>query len=98
HSMPQGGLVRVLARRETHGGRGMLRIDIVDQGCGIPTELLHRVFEPFFTTKAQGTGMGLAVVKRNIEAHHGEISLVSVPGRGTTFTLRLPLTQPTSTP
>jgi PAS domain S-box-containing protein len=97
-AMPQGGMVRVLARRETQGGRGMLRIDIADQGCGIPTELIHRVFEPFFTTKAQGTGLGLAVVKRIIEAHHGESSLESVPGRGTTFTLRLPLTQSTSTP
>jgi signal transduction histidine kinase len=97
-AMPQGGVVQVLSRRETHGSRGMLRIDVVDEGCGIPTELLHRVFEPFFTTKAQGTGLGLAVVKRIIEAHRGELSVESVPGRGTTFTLRLPLHQPTSTP
>jgi signal transduction histidine kinase len=97
-SMPQGGLVRVGARRETHGGRDMLRIDVADQGCGIPTELLHRVFEPFFTTKAQGTGLGLAVVKRIIEEHSGEISVESAPGRGTTFTIRLSLTQPTSPP
>ena len=97
-AMPHGGVVRVLARRETQGGRGMLRIDISDQGCGIPTELLHRVFEPFFTTKAQGTGLGLAVVKRITEEHGGEVSVESVPGRGTTFTLRLPLSQSTSTP
>ncbi|MFY0573139.1 sensor histidine kinase [Cystobacter fuscus] len=97
-AMPQGGGVRVLARRELHEDRELLRIDVVDQGCGIPTELLHRVFEPFFTTKAQGTGLGLAVVKRIIEEHHGELSLESTPGRGTTFSIRLPLNQPTSPP
>ncbi|MFL5356030.1 ATP-binding protein [Archangium sp.] len=97
-SMPQGGLVRVSARSEPHGGKELLRIDVADHGCGIPTELVHRVFEPFFTTKAQGTGLGLAVVKRIIEEHHGEMSLESAPGRGTTFTFRLPLTQPTSPP
>ncbi|WP_306818143.1 ATP-binding protein [Archangium lipolyticum] len=95
-SMPQGGPIQVRARREPHGGKDMLRIDVTDQGCGIPTELVHRVFEPFFTTKAQGTGLGLAVVKRIIEEHHGEISVESAPGRGTTFTLRLPLTQLTT--
>lgn len=98
HAMPQGGVVQVRARREPHGNKEVLRIDVADQGCGIPTELVHRVFEPFFTTKAQGTGLGLAVVKRNIEEHHGELALESTPGRGTTFTFRIPLTQPTSLP
>jgi signal transduction histidine kinase len=97
-SMPQGGLVRVHARREAHGGREQLRIDVADQGPGIPAELLHRVFEPFFTTKAQGTGLGLAVVKRILEEHRGEIAVESTPGRGTTFTFRLPLSQPPSFP
>ncbi|QRK12773.1 GAF domain-containing protein [Archangium violaceum] len=97
-AMPQGGVVQVRARREAQGSRDVLRIDVADQGCGIPTELVHRVFEPFFTTKAQGTGLGLAVVKRIIEEHHGEMTLESAPGRGTTFTFRLPLTQPTSLP
>ncbi|WNG54885.1 GAF domain-containing protein [Archangium gephyra] len=97
-AMPQGGVVQVRARREAHGHKDVLRIDVADQGCGIPTELVHRVFEPFFTTKAQGTGLGLAVVKRNVEVHHGELALESKPGRGTTFTFRLPLTQPTSPP
>jgi signal transduction histidine kinase len=97
-SMPQGGEVRVQVRRETQGSREWLRIDVVDQGCGIPTELLHRVLQPFFTTKAQGTGLGLAVVKRILEEHHGELALESTPGRGSTFTFRLPFTQPTSQP
>ncbi|XXF79154.1 ATP-binding protein [Myxococcaceae bacterium GXIMD 01537] len=93
-SMPNGGLLRVLARRDASVGREHLRIDVVDQGPGIPAELVHRVFEPFFTTKAQGTGLGLAVVKRILEEHRGEIAVDSTPGRGTTFTFRLPLTLP----
>jgi PAS domain S-box-containing protein len=93
-AMPGGGRVQVRARRESHAGKEHLRIDVVDQGPGIPSELLHRVFEPFFTTKAQGTGLGLAVVKRILEEHRGEIAVDSTPGRGTTFTFRLPLTQP----
>ncbi len=84
------------ARRDTHAGREQLRIDVMDQGPGIPAELLHRVFEPFFTTKAQGTGLGLAVVKRILEEHRGEIAVESAPGRGTLFTFWLPLTQPQS--
>jgi signal transduction histidine kinase len=94
-AMPQGGTVRVRCRRELHGSRDRVRIDISDQGMGIPTELLHRVFEPFFTTKAQGTGLGLAVVRRIVEEHLGEIAVDSAPGRGTTFTIRLPFLSPT---
>ncbi|ADO69442.1 ATP-binding protein [Stigmatella aurantiaca] len=95
HAMPHGGVVRVNARREPHAGRDFLRIDVTDQGMGIPAELLHRVFEPFFTTKAQGTGLGLAVVKRILEEHRGEIAVEGAQGQGTTFTLRLPFQPPT---
>jgi signal transduction histidine kinase/PAS domain-containing protein len=91
HAMPRGGVVKVRARREMYAGREHLRIDISDQGMGIPAELLHRVFEPFFTTKAQGTGLGLAVVKRILEEHRGEIAVENTSDRGTTFTLRFPL-------
>ncbi|HLL01915.1 MAG TPA: ATP-binding protein [Myxococcaceae bacterium] len=91
HAMPRGGQVRVHAHRESYAGREHVRMDISDQGMGIPSELLHRVFEPFFTTKAQGTGLGLAVVKRILEEHRGEIAVESTSGRGTTFTLRFPL-------
>lgn len=94
HAMPQGGEVKVSARREPHDNRDQVRIDLSDKGMGIPPELLHRVFEPFFTTKAQGTGLGLAVVRRILDEHRGDISVDSAPGRGTTFTIRLPFLPP----
>jgi signal transduction histidine kinase len=86
-AMPHGGRLSVSARRD----RGSVRIEITDTGPGIPSEVRHRIFEPFFTTKASGTGLGLAVVKRIIEGHQGEIVLESHEGQGTVFTLRLPL-------
>ncbi|HEY8079271.1 MAG TPA: ATP-binding protein [Labilithrix sp.] len=66
------------------------RVDVIDRGPGIPDSLRARVFEPFFTTKASGTGLGLAVVKRIVDAHRGSIDIVSSP-TGTTFSILLPL-------
>jgi signal transduction histidine kinase len=70
--------------------RARARVDVIDCGPGIPEAVRERVFEPFFTTKASGTGLGLAVVKRIVDAHRGTIDIVSGP-EGTTFTIRLPL-------
>ncbi len=86
-SMPGKGTLTLRATRE----RFTARIDVGDTGCGISDENLARIFEPFFTTKATGTGLGLAVVKRIVDEHRGELSVESTPGRGTTFTIRLPL-------
>lgn len=88
-AMPRGGVLRIRGAEDA-GGR-TLRLEFVDQGTGVPAELAGRIFEPFFTTKAAGTGLGLAVVKRFVEAHRGSIEFSSQPGRGTTFTLRLPI-------
>jgi signal transduction histidine kinase len=65
---------------------------IRDNGAGIPQENLLAVFDPFFTTKkrGEGTGLGLSVATGIVRNHHGEITLASVPGRGTTVTLRWP--------
>jgi len=86
-AMERGGVLSVgLALQE---GR-TLRITVGDSGAGIRREDLGRVFDPYFTTKASGTGLGLAVVHRIVEAHGGEIRLESEPGKGTTFTVLLP--------
>ncbi|HYD00478.1 MAG TPA: ATP-binding protein [Phycisphaerales bacterium] len=73
-------------------GRGQLRIDIIDNGPGIQPELQRRVFEPFFTTKGlRGTGLGLAVTSRIVESHNGKVLLSTVPGKGATFSVVLPI-------
>jgi two-component system NtrC family sensor kinase len=67
-------------------------IKVADFGCGIPRENLTKIFDPFFTTKGQkGTGLGLAVVWGIVEKHDGKIEVQSEVGKGTTFTLRLPI-------
>ena len=89
-AMPRGGTLRIRAAREPGDGK-LLRIEVIDQGTGVPQELAPRIFQPFFTTKAAGTGLGLAVVKRFVDAHGGSIHFHSRQGEGTTFTLRLPV-------
>src|SRR5205807_8538033 len=68
---------------------GSVAIRVSDGGSGIPAEIRDRMFDPFFTTKANGSGLGLAVVHRAIEAHRG-IVLVDTGARGTRFTVVLP--------
>jgi len=68
-----------------------LSVAISDTGPGILPEAQQRIFEPFFTTKAQGTGLGLAIARQVIEEHGGSIEVASESGRGTTFTIWLPL-------
>jgi len=82
----KGQTVRVGGRAE---GDGYV-VEIADQGPGVPAELQARIFEPFFTTREKGTGLGLPLAKKLIEAHRGTLSLHSEPG-ATTFTVRLPL-------
>ncbi|EOQ58505.1 MULTISPECIES: two-component system sensor histidine kinase AtoS [Escherichia] len=66
-------------------------ISIEDNGCGIDLSLQKKIFDPFFTTKASGTGLGLALSQRIINAHQGDIRVASLPGYGATFTLILPI-------
>ncbi len=89
-AMPEGGTLTVRARVEG----GAATIEIADTGPGIPREVRERIFEPFFTTKATGTGLGLAVVKRIVDDHGGQVEVRPVPGGGTVFALRLPLAPP----
>ncbi|MCC6621682.1 MAG: hypothetical protein IT385_10535 [Deltaproteobacteria bacterium] len=64
---------------------------VVDDGPGIPLDRQEAVFSPFFTTKAEGTGLGLSVATDLVSAHGGRLTLVSAPGQGCTFTVRLPV-------
>jgi two-component system NtrC family sensor kinase len=88
-AMPNGGVVRVEVRRD---GDWVLAT-VGDDGPGIEPAVIERIFEPFFTTKrlTGGTGLGLSVSLGIAEAHGGSLTASSDPGRGATFTLRLPL-------
>ncbi len=89
-AMPTGGTLTVRLRRGELAGRPMACVDVTDTGPGIAPDIEPRIFEPFFTTRPMGTGLGLAVVKRIVLAHHGELRVSTAEGRGTTFTLCLP--------
>ena len=75
------------------GPRRLIRIAVRDSGAGIAPENLSRLYEPFFTTKPDGTGLGLSITRRIVQEHAGSIAVQSDPGRGTTFTLEIPLWQ-----
>jgi two-component system sensor histidine kinase HydH len=88
-SMEPGGElgVELSADEENH----RIEIRVSDTGCGIPGKHLSRIFDPYFTTKSTGTGLGLAIAHNIMEAMGGKINISSRPGKGTTFTLRIPI-------
>jgi signal transduction histidine kinase len=86
-AMPQGGVLRFDSHRAADR---QVELAIADTGVGIPPEHLSRIFDLYFTTKDAGSGIGLSMVYRTIQLHDGHIEVQSTPGRGTTFTLRLP--------
>jgi signal transduction histidine kinase len=85
-SMPGGGVLTVSA---TPAG-DLVEITVTDTGSGMDEETRSNIFTPFFTKKARGIGLGLAVTKRIIEAHHGTITVQSTPSVGTSFTIIVP--------
>jgi len=89
---PDGGRVRLEARRDASDHV----IDIVDEGSGIPADIVPKIFDLYFTTKADGTGVGLAVTHQIVEAHQGRIEVDSSPGRGTRMRIRIPANQEAS--
>jgi signal transduction histidine kinase len=81
------------AMRQDDGGDGReaVRIEMQDDGPGMPPDVAERVFDPFFTTKAQGSGLGLAIVRKIVDAHDGQIDLRTAPGGGTLIRVTLPV-------
>jgi signal transduction histidine kinase len=106
-AMPDGGTLVLRTSRLSRGearaagapagtdAEQWVRVDVADSGTGIPSDVLAHLFEPFFTTKEEGrgTGMGLAAVYGAVQAHQGTVLVDSAPGRGSTFSLLLPLAE-----
>jgi signal transduction histidine kinase len=94
-AMPRGGVLRLEVRDA--GEPGLVELRVSDTGQGIPPERLRLIFEPFFTTKEPdesghgGTGLGLSVCRQIVEQHNGRIRVESLVGKGSTFTIKLPI-------
>jgi len=87
-AMTEGGTLHIATQKKEH----TVELTIADNGPGMPPEIKENIFEPFVSHgKIHGTGLGMAITKKIIDDHKGFISLESVPGQGTTFTIRLPL-------
>jgi two-component system sensor histidine kinase PilS (NtrC family) len=89
-AMPEGGTIHLAVGQQT-GDPPEAVLVVRDTGIGIAEQDLDHIFEPFFSRKPGGTGLGLATTVRIVEAHSGMIEVLSQPGKGTTFTVRLPL-------
>jgi signal transduction histidine kinase len=93
-AMRDGGTVNVRIRREEGAGEPCVRIDVEDKGHGMPPDVRRRALDPFYTTRPSGTGLGLPIVQRIVEAHGGWLGIDSAEGAGTTVTLHFPIAQP----
>ncbi len=86
-AMPKGGTLRIKSRKS----KGNLEISVADTGVGITRDLAENIWSPLFTTKATGIGLGLPITKRFVEAHAGSVNIKTRPGKGSTFTVVLPI-------
>jgi signal transduction histidine kinase len=79
--------------RQDDGAEGLdaVRIELKDDGPGMPQDVADRVFDPVYTTKPQGSGLGLAIVRKIVDAHDGQIDLRTAPGSGTLIRVTLPV-------
>ncbi|MCC6659786.1 MAG: PAS domain S-box protein [Phycisphaerales bacterium] len=95
-AMPQGGRLTIALEPGGPELRRTVRLVVADTGVGMAPEVEARIFDPFFTTKPpdQGTGLGLPIVHGIVKDHHGTISVRTVPGKGSTFTVELPCVPP----
>ena len=86
-AMTEGGCLSITTERLP----GHVEVRISDEGTGIPEADLKHIFEPFYTTRENGAGLGLSISYKIIEAHEGDLSALSEPGKGTTFIVQLPI-------
>lgn len=93
-AMKDGGTVRIRVDRGSLGSLPAVRIEVKDTGHGMEPSVRERALDPFYTTRPSGTGLGLPIVHRIIEAHGGEIDIASEEGTGTTVTILIPLGEP----
>lgn len=93
-AMPDGGIVEISIGRTGLHGRPAVRIAIRDHGHGMAAEVRQRALDPFFTTRPSGTGLGLPIVQRLVQAHGGELSLESREGEGTCVSVVVPIEVP----
>ena len=90
---PDGGSVKIIA----NSTEDMLQVDVIDNGIGISKENQEKLFQPFFqlgkfeSRKYTGTGLGLSLVKKNVEIHGGKVWVESEPGKGSIFSFTIPL-------
>ena len=92
-AMPEGGTLTITGEKSD----GNIILSVEDTGVGIPENILPKLFTPFFTTKAKGQGLGLAICKRFIEVLNGKIDVASEVGKGSKFTITIPLPTQTKT-
>jgi signal transduction histidine kinase len=90
-SMPQGGLLRVAARKDRDSGGDVILVAVSDTGHGMSPEQVQSAFEPYFSTKEAGVGLGLSLTRKIVGDHGGSITLESVKGAGTTARIVLPV-------
>jgi len=86
----QGGKLKVVIAPAKCNGRKGVEIDFQDTGSGVPTELREQIFNPFFTTKKTGVGLGLSIVSKIVDEHHGWVRVTGEPGEGACFRVFLP--------
>ncbi len=77
-------------RIEAHGGKHSVMVRVCDNGCGMDADQIEKVFDPFFTSKEGGTGLGLSLTRKIVDAHGGDIAVESEPHKGSVFTVTLP--------
>jgi two-component system, NtrC family, sensor histidine kinase HydH len=88
HAMPSGGELMLTTRLD---GPSWVVLDVTDTGVGMTSEVLGRIFEAFFSTRSGGSGLGLPTTRKIVEAHGGTIHVRSEPGKGSQFSIRLPV-------